>query len=135
VHGYKGTVSADNVEKAAWMVVNIHNRDDRPDGHLAPSFSAGDVVRLTAEDGKVTDFASTGYSLETVTHDAKVIVTAARDVLDVYVAARNVTDKIFAKQDYAEAMSDLKEAITTSGVVGADLWALGVKVFREMKDW
>lgn len=46
VFTYRGTVEADTILKAAWAVVAIHNRDDRPDGQIGPSFSVGDAIDL-----------------------------------------------------------------------------------------
>lgn len=36
----------DDVNSACDVIFAMHNRDDRPDGQLAPSLSVGDVVKL-----------------------------------------------------------------------------------------
>jgi hypothetical protein len=47
VFTYRGTTpNVATVEDGAWWVVTRHNRDDRPDGRIGPSFSPGDAIRL-----------------------------------------------------------------------------------------
>lgn len=47
VRTWQGEIPGNTALDAAWLVVARHNRDDRPDGQLGPSFSSGDVVVLT----------------------------------------------------------------------------------------
>jgi hypothetical protein len=45
---YRGTTPIhllDDRDAAEW-VISRHNRDDRPDGYIGPSFSVGDAIRL-----------------------------------------------------------------------------------------
>lgn len=71
VRGYSGTVAVQaarldsNVEflvLVAEVLFDRHNRDDRPDGHLSPSMSVGDVVTFPIFEAAVT-VESLGFAL------------------------------------------------------------------------
>lgn len=62
VQTYRGAIDAPDPLDAAWAVVVRHNRDDRPDGRLGPSFSVGDVVAIFHH-GREEFWASSGVDL------------------------------------------------------------------------
>lgn len=67
VQTYVGQIEATDPLAAAWAVVERHNRDDRPDGQLGPSFSPGDIVEVSAGEGQAPRaWAGTGIELEEV---------------------------------------------------------------------
>lgn len=51
---WAGTVHANTKQGAAHLVAERHNRDDRPDGQVGPSFSVGDAIVLTTGEEEAT---------------------------------------------------------------------------------
>jgi hypothetical protein len=47
VRGFAGVVDAESIADASALLFARHNRDDRPDGQIAPSMSVGDVIEFS----------------------------------------------------------------------------------------
>lgn len=89
VRTWRGEMSGEDSLSAAWAVVDRHNRDDRPDGRVGPSFSQGDVVVLTPVDAPSESVAYAsmhGLSLEPVSVPDPSIVETSRSWRDVTAA-------------------------------------------------
>jgi hypothetical protein len=59
--------------KLAWDAVAYANRDDRANGEVERSFSAGDVLRVTTDDGSTLWLASTGTNLVPIGTPAEIL--------------------------------------------------------------
>lgn len=75
-------IRGDLMEGAAWAVLSRHNRGDRPDGQVGPSFGSGDVVVLDTPEGTVAYAAVRGTAMVRVPVPENIDPRPWRQIMD-----------------------------------------------------
>lgn len=121
-------------ERAAWAVVAKHNRDDRPDGQDAPSFSSGDIVVIYDDElGLTNEYASTGTEMKPVSGLPKWVVRPA-ELVKVGALKLPASELQHAVESRGNVFVDaLDNLVLYEDRWAVDRWIMGLLVQRSVR--